>query len=100
MRYDAERKRLFPSSSSSLVSVPSLSWQTVVSHRNVPFFAAAFGGKGYFCVTPEELEAALDEAMATRPYKPTIINTMISLTSLRKKQAFASLDFKSDFSRL
>ena len=62
--------------------------------------ASAFGGRGYFCITPEELEAALDEAMSTRPYKPTIINTMISLTSLRKKQAFASLDFKSDFSRL
>ena len=62
--------------------------------------ATAFGGKGYFCVTPEELEAALDESMASRPYKPTIINTMISLTSLRKKQTAPSLDFKTDFSRL
>ena len=53
--------------------------------------ATAFGGKGYFCVTPEELEAALDESMASRPYKPTIINTMISLTSLRKKQTAPSL---------
>lgn len=44
----------------------------------------AFGGKGYFCVTPEELSAALKDALASKT--TCLINTMISPFSSRKPQ--------------
>lgn len=49
----------------------------------------AFGGKGYFVETPEELDAALDEAMTADV--PTVVNVMISAQSQRKQQEFGWL---------
>merc|ERR1712194_136590 len=40
--------------------------------------ATAFGATGVFCQTADELEAAFTKAMATKPFKPTVINCMIS----------------------
>src|SRR5690606_18524379 len=49
----------------------------------------AFGGKGYFVTTPDELTAALDEAMTASV--PTLVNVMIDARSQRKQQEFAWL---------
>jgi len=46
--------------------------------------ADAFGGKGYFATTPEELHAALQDALKHK--QTAIINTMISPTGQRKQQ--------------
>ncbi len=47
----------------------------------------AFGGKGYFVETPDQLGPALSEALASSV--PTIVNIMISARSQRKPQEFA-----------
>jgi 2-hydroxyacyl-CoA lyase 1 len=51
--------------------------------------AEIYGGKGFFVNTPDELTAALDEAMATD--KPSIVNIMIDPKAQRKPQQFAWL---------
>ncbi|XP_028605742.2 2-hydroxyacyl-CoA lyase 1 isoform X1 [Podarcis muralis] len=48
---------------------------------------SAFGGKGYFVQTPEELQAALKTSLAGRDV-PSLINVMIDPQSDRKKQDF------------
>ncbi len=47
----------------------------------------AFGGKGYFVETPEQLGPALSEALGSPV--PTIVNIMINPRSQRKPQEFA-----------
>lgn len=47
----------------------------------------AFGAKGIFVKTADGLEKAIKEATATRPFKPTVINCMISVTASRGKPA-------------
>ncbi|HET7737064.1 MAG TPA: oxalyl-CoA decarboxylase [Tepidiformaceae bacterium] len=49
----------------------------------------AFGGKGYYVETPEELTKALDEAMTASV--PTLVNVMIDARSQRKQQEFGWL---------
>ncbi|XP_053119319.1 2-hydroxyacyl-CoA lyase 1 isoform X1 [Hemicordylus capensis] len=48
---------------------------------------SAFGGKGYFVQTPEELQAALRASLAEK-HVPALINVMIDPQSDRKKQDF------------
>nr|XP_033786615.1 2-hydroxyacyl-CoA lyase 1 isoform X1 [Geotrypetes seraphini] len=48
---------------------------------------SAFGGKGYFVQTPEELQDALKASLADRAL-PSLINVMIDPLSDRKKQDF------------
>ncbi|KAK1173108.1 2-hydroxyacyl-CoA lyase 1 isoform X1 [Acipenser oxyrinchus oxyrinchus] len=48
---------------------------------------SAFGGRGYFVRTPEELQAALQESL-TDCEKPALINVMIDPYSDRKHQDF------------
>ncbi|XP_003222229.1 2-hydroxyacyl-CoA lyase 1 [Anolis carolinensis] len=48
---------------------------------------SAFGGKGYFVQTPEELQAALKKSLAEK-HVPSLINVMIDPQSDRKKQDF------------
>ncbi|XP_023774950.1 2-hydroxyacyl-CoA lyase 1 [Cyanistes caeruleus] len=48
---------------------------------------SAFGGKGYFVKTPEELQNAL-RASVTDKQTPSLINVMIDPQSERKKQEF------------
>lgn len=48
---------------------------------------SAFGGKGYFVKTPEELQKAL-KASVTDKQTPSLINVMIDPQSDRKKQVF------------
>ncbi|XP_040819168.1 2-hydroxyacyl-CoA lyase 1 isoform X3 [Ochotona curzoniae] len=47
----------------------------------------AFGGKGYFVQTPEELQKSLKQALADTT-KPSLINIMIEPQSARKAQDF------------
>ena len=49
----------------------------------------AFGGKGYYCKSPEELEAALDDSFAQEG--STLINVEISTKAQRRKQQFGWL---------
>lgn len=46
---------------------------------------SAFGGKGYFVETPEELQNALKTSL-TYKQTPSLINVMINPQSDRKKQ--------------
>ncbi|XP_068092187.1 2-hydroxyacyl-CoA lyase 1 [Hyperolius riggenbachi] len=48
---------------------------------------SAFGGKGYFVQTPEELKQALTSSFSEKSL-PSLINVMIDPQSDRKKQAF------------
>ncbi|KAM6135033.1 2-hydroxyacyl-CoA lyase 1 isoform 2-T2 [Pterocles gutturalis] len=48
---------------------------------------SAFGGKGYFVKTPEELQNALKASVADKQ-TPSLINVMIDPRSERKKQEF------------
>uniref|UniRef100_H2ZRY4 2-hydroxyacyl-CoA lyase n=1 Tax=Latimeria chalumnae TaxID=7897 RepID=H2ZRY4_LATCH len=48
---------------------------------------SAFGGKGYFVQTPEELQKALTASLADNK-TPSLINVMIDPSSDRKKQDF------------
>ncbi|KAL7976726.1 hypothetical protein Chor_008675 [Crotalus horridus] len=48
---------------------------------------SAFGGKGYFIQTPEELQAALKISLAEK-LVPSLLNVMINPLSDRKKQDF------------
>ncbi|XP_072431796.1 2-hydroxyacyl-CoA lyase 1 isoform X2 [Chiloscyllium punctatum] len=50
----------------------------------------AFGGKGYFVQTPEELQKALTACLADQKL-PSLINVMIDPSSDRKKQDFTWL---------
>ena len=49
----------------------------------------AFGGKGYYCRSPEELEAALDDSFQQEG--STLINVEISPGAQRRKQQFGWL---------
>eukprot|EP00924_Labyrinthula_sp_SR-Ha-C_P009382 augustus_masked-scaffold_2-processed-gene-22.47-mRNA-1 protein AED:0.07 eAED:0.07 QI:0/-1/0/1/-1/1/1/0/579 len=49
--------------------------------------AEAFGAVGKFVSTADDLEVAVKEALSFRPFKPTIINCMISSTTTRGKPA-------------
>merc|ERR1712087_854153 len=49
--------------------------------------ATAFGVTGVFCSSADELEAAFTSAMATKPFKPTLINCMINTAVSRAKEA-------------
>lgn len=48
---------------------------------------SAFGGKGYFVNTPEELQNAVKASLADKR-APSLINVMIDPQSERKKQVF------------
>ncbi|XP_012587650.1 PREDICTED: 2-hydroxyacyl-CoA lyase 1 isoform X1 [Condylura cristata] len=47
----------------------------------------AFGGKGYFVQTPEELQKSLKQSLADRT-KPSLVNIMIEPQAMRKAQDF------------
>ncbi|XP_037380503.1 2-hydroxyacyl-CoA lyase 1 [Talpa occidentalis] len=47
----------------------------------------AFGGKGYFVQTPEELQKSLQQSLADRT-KPSLVNIMIEPQAMRKAQDF------------
>lgn len=49
--------------------------------------AQAMGATGVFCTTADELEEAFSKAVSTKPFKPTLINCMISTTASRAKEA-------------
>jgi 2-hydroxyacyl-CoA lyase 1 len=49
--------------------------------------AQAFGATGVFCTTADELEEAFQRAVATKPFKPTLINCMINTTVSRAKES-------------
>ena len=49
----------------------------------------AFGGKGYYCQSPEELQAALDDSFQQEG--STLINVEISTKAQRRKQQFGWL---------
>jgi len=49
--------------------------------------AQALGATGVFVATADELEAAFSRAVSARPFKPTLINCMISTTASRAKEA-------------
>lgn len=49
--------------------------------------AQALGAKGIFVKTAEELAAAMKEVTSTKPFKPAVINCMISTTAMRGKPA-------------
>lgn len=53
---------------------------------------SAFGGKGYFVRTPEELKNALKETV-TDKQTPALINVMIDPHSERKKQVCVCFAF-------
>lgn len=53
---------------------------------------SAFGGKGYFVNTPEELQNAVKASLADKR-APSLINVMIDPQSERKKQVFMSSIF-------
>lgn len=53
---------------------------------------SAFGGKGYFVKTPEELQNAL-KATLTDQRTPSLINVMIDPQSERKKQVCVRFPF-------
>lgn len=53
---------------------------------------SAFGGKGYFVKTPEELQNAL-KASLTDKQTPSLINVMINPQSERKKQVCMCFPF-------
>lgn len=53
---------------------------------------SAFGGKGYFVKTPEELQNAL-KASVTDKQAPSLINVMIDPQSERKKQVHTCFPF-------
>ena len=50
-------------------------------------FATALGAKGVYVDTADALESAVKEAMSVRPFKPQIINCMISTVASRGKKA-------------
>ena len=49
----------------------------------------AFGGKGYYCSSPDELQAALDDSFQQEG--STLINCVISPNAQRRKQEFGWL---------
>lgn len=53
---------------------------------------SAFGGKGYFVKTPEELQNALKASMSDKQ-TPSLINVMIDPQSDRKKQVLICFPF-------
>lgn len=57
---------------------------------------SAFGGKGYFVKTPEELQTALKASVADKQ-TPSLINVMIDPQSDRKKQVCVFLSFSASF---
>uniref|UniRef100_F6WII8 2-hydroxyacyl-CoA lyase 1 n=2 Tax=Equus caballus TaxID=9796 RepID=F6WII8_HORSE len=54
----------------------------------------AFGGKGYFVQTPEELQKCLSQSLADTT-KPSLINIMIEPQATRKPQVAKRVDLKS-----
>lgn len=60
--------------------------QRYVMNARYELMADAFGGKGYFVTTPDELERSLQDALS-QPV-PTILNVMIDHRSTRKAQTF------------
>ena len=62
----------------------------------------AFGGKGYFAETPDELRAALKSAFeeTSKAKKPVLINVMISPYADRKPQVHEIQMFRELESRL
>lgn len=63
-------------------SVPPVSLLPNAQYEKI---MSAFGGKGYFVKTPEELQNAL-KASVTDKQTPSLINVMINPQSERKKQ--------------
>lgn len=49
--------------------------------------ATALGATGIFVTTPDELEEAFAKAVATKPFKPTLINCMIDVNAHTAKTA-------------
>lgn len=55
----------------------------------------AFGGKGYFVQTPEELQKSLKQSLADKT-KPSLINVMIEPQAMRKAQVNSGAKQKSE----
>ena len=61
----------------------------LVPRAHYEMIMEAFGGKGYYCKSPEELQAALDDSFEQEG--STLINVEISTQAQRRKQQFGWL---------
>uniref|UniRef100_A0A8V0XBA0 2-hydroxyacyl-CoA lyase n=1 Tax=Gallus gallus TaxID=9031 RepID=A0A8V0XBA0_CHICK len=68
----------------TICSVPPVS---LLPNAHYEEIMSAFGGKGYFVNTPEELQNAVKASLADKQ-TPSLINVMIDPQSERKKQEF------------
>ncbi|XP_059776358.1 2-hydroxyacyl-CoA lyase 1 isoform X2 [Balaenoptera ricei] len=59
----------------------------LLPHSHYEHVMTAFGGKGYFVQTPEELQKSLRQSLADTT-KPCLINIMIEPQAMRKAQDF------------
>ncbi|XP_024603423.1 2-hydroxyacyl-CoA lyase 1 isoform X2 [Neophocaena asiaeorientalis asiaeorientalis] len=59
----------------------------LLPHSHYEHVMIAFGGKGYFVQTPEELQKSLRQSLADTT-KPSLINIMIEPQAMRKAQDF------------
>uniref|UniRef100_A0A8D1D5W9 2-hydroxyacyl-CoA lyase n=1 Tax=Sus scrofa TaxID=9823 RepID=A0A8D1D5W9_PIG len=59
----------------------------LLPHSHYEHVMTAFGGKGYFVQTPEELQKSLRQSLADMT-KPSLINIMIEPQAMRKAQNF------------
>uniref|UniRef100_A0A4X1UVN2 2-hydroxyacyl-CoA lyase n=1 Tax=Sus scrofa TaxID=9823 RepID=A0A4X1UVN2_PIG len=59
----------------------------LLPHSHYEHVMTAFGGKGYFVQTPEELQKSLRQSLADMT-KPSLINIMIEPQAMRKAQDF------------
>ena len=57
----------------------------LLPHSHYEHVMTAFGGKGYFVQTPEELQKSLRQSLADTT-KPCLINIMIEPQAMRKAQ--------------
>ncbi|KAB0404730.1 hypothetical protein E2I00_000347 [Balaenoptera physalus] len=76
---EALSKRIF-----SIDLVPPM---CLLPHSHYEHVMTAFGGKGYFVQTPEELQKSLRQSLADTT-KPCLINIMIEPQAMRKAQDF------------
>merc|ERR1712232_60011 len=61
--------------------------KSLIPSAHYELLATAFGGTGIFVHTADALEDAFKNAVAIRPFKPTIINCMIDTAASRGKKA-------------
>lgn len=67
----------------------------LLPHSHYEHVMTAFGGKGYFVQTPEELQKSLRQSLADMT-KPSLINIMIEPQAMRKAQVKAMVKQKAE----